>query len=104
MSGFVVSVLYPSVPDAEFNMEYYNAKHIPLVSERWAKYGLKKYVVADLTASKGPYSYQCTLVFDGPIENFQKAVDETGPEVMGDVKNFSSIEPILLTGALVNSN
>lgn len=104
MSSFLVTVLYPSAPNAKFDMEYYNAKHIPLTSAKWSKFGLKKYYVADLRGAPGPYSVQCTLVWDGEPSNLEKALAESGPEVMGDVANFSSEQPILLTGGIVNSN
>ena len=84
-------------------MEYYNAKHMPLVAEKWGVYGLKQYYVADLRGAPGPYTVQCTMVWDGGIEDFQRAVKEKGPEVMGDVTKFSSEQPTLLTGGVVKT-
>ncbi|ROV99553.1 hypothetical protein VMCG_06356 [Cytospora schulzeri] len=104
MSSILVSVLYPSAPNATFDMEYYQTKHMPLVSAKWANFGLKQYFVADLRAAPGPYSIQTTMVWEGTLENFQKAVAETGAEVMGDVANFSSEKPTLLTGTVLMSN
>lgn len=103
MSQILVSVLYPSAPNAKFDLEYYNTKHMPLVTEKWGKFGLKQYYVADLRGAPGPYSIQCTMVWDGTLEDFQKAAKEEGAQVMGDVVNFSSEQPILLSGGVVKA-
>lgn len=104
MPSILVSVLYPRVENAKFDIEYYNTKHLPLVSARWAKFGLKDFNFADLRATPGPYSFQCTMTWEGTLDNFNQAVAETGPEVMGDVANFSSEQPVLVTGPILNAN
>lgn len=38
-----VSVLYPR--KAKFDMDYYLATHMPLVTKHWTQHGLKKYTV-----------------------------------------------------------
>ncbi|KUI68406.1 hypothetical protein VM1G_03737 [Cytospora mali] len=103
MSGALVTVLYPSALNAKFDLEYYKTKHMPLVVSKWGKYGLKKYYVADLRGAPGPYIIQCTMVFDSGIESFQAAAKEEGEEVMGDLVNFSSEQPIILSGGVVHA-
>jgi len=36
-----VTALYPNTPDATFNLDYYTAKHLPMVAEQFGPYGFK---------------------------------------------------------------
>ena len=36
-----ISVLYPA--GANFNLDYYTAKHMPMVMDKWGQYGLKSW-------------------------------------------------------------
>lgn len=104
MPAALVSVIYPSEPDAKFDLEYYNTKHIGLVSEKWTKFGLQQYWVADLRASGGPYAIQCTMLWES-IEGFQKAAAaEDSAAVFADVPNFTTLKPVLLSGGVVKSS
>ena len=40
-----IVVLYPNPEGATFDMDYYLATHMPLVSESWSQYGLKGWEV-----------------------------------------------------------
>ena len=104
MAPALVSVIYPSGEDIKFDLDYYNTKHIGLVSEKWTKYGLQQYWVADLRPSGGPYAIQCTMLWDS-IENFQKAAAaEDSAAVFADVPNFTNSKPVLLSGVVAKSN
>lgn len=98
-----VTVLYPA--STKFDMDYYLKTHMPLVSERWGSFGLKAWYVSDLRGVPDQlYSVQATLVWDAPeggLEGFKKAGEAHGPEVMGDVKNFSTEAPIIVSGGVV---
>lgn len=101
-----VTVLYPAKEGAKFDMDYYLNKHMPLVAEKWTSFGLKSYYVTDLRNTEQPYSVQATLIWDhadGGLQGFKAAADAHGPEVMGDIVNFSSEQPVLLTGGVVAS-
>lgn len=84
-------------------MDYYLKKHMPLVQERWGSYGLKSWKVNQI-GGDAPYSVCCLLDFES-VEAFQKAAE--GPEtkeVLADVKNFTSAEPILMPGNIVGTS
>lgn len=101
-----VTVLYPANKGYTFDMDYYLKTHMPLASKRWGPLGLKQYYVADLRHTEQPYSVQATLVWehaDGALQAFKAAGDAHAAEIMGDVKNFSSEQPILLTGGVVGT-
>jgi len=99
MSAQVV-VLYTS--DAKFDMDYYLSSHMPLVKKLWGSMGLKSWTV--LKFPEGPYSVQATLYFDS-MDSFQKASqDETVKEILGDVKNFSDKDPLLMPANVVGQS
>lgn len=95
-----VTVLYPAKEGATFDMDYYKAKHMPLVAKRWGPFGLKDFQVTDLRSAAQPYTVQATLHWD-TVDGFAKAAAEHGPEIMGDVTNFSSEQPVIVQGPIV---
>lgn len=103
-----VTVLYPAKEGYKFDMDYYLKTHMPLVAKLWTPFGLKHYYISDLRQSAQPYTVQATLVWDraepGPLEGFKAAVDAHGKEVMGDIVNFSSEQPVIVTGGIVASS
>ncbi|KAH7069355.1 hypothetical protein FB567DRAFT_246207 [Paraphoma chrysanthemicola] len=100
MSGAQVVVAYPRKDGSTFDKKYYLSTHMPLVAKHWKKHGLKSYTVTELNAD-GPYSYTVIMDFES-LEGFgAAAADPNTAEVMGDVANFSSEQPVLLHGAVI---
>lgn len=96
-----VTVLYPKGTD--FKMDYYMSSHMPLVQKKWSQYGLKSWKVIQY-GPDAPHCVQATLEF-GSMEEFKKAGG--GPEaaeVMGDIKNFSDKDPLLMPGDVVGTS
>jgi uncharacterized protein (TIGR02118 family) len=96
----VVSVMYPAGAGATFDMDYYRAKHLPLVSARWNTCGLRdaKVLCGVGAPGGGPaaYSVIALLTFDSAAA-FNQAVAQHGAEIIGDIQNFSSVQPIIQT-------
>ncbi len=93
----VVSVMYPTTEGGKFDMDYYNATHIPLVKEAFGPSGLTSVQVLQglpgPDGSQPPYVAIANLVFENP-EALQKSMG--GPraaEVVGDIANFTDIAP-----------
>jgi uncharacterized protein (TIGR02118 family) len=93
----IVNVMYPASVGAKFDMDYYRKTHIPLVRARWNG------VLRDLkiltgagTPSGGPstYSVIALLTFDSAAD-FDQAVVRHGAEIIGDIPNFSSVQPVI---------
>ncbi|POS71467.1 hypothetical protein DHEL01_v210143 [Diaporthe helianthi] len=104
MPSALVSILYPSGPDTNFDLDYYTTKHMGLVAEKWSKCGLQQYWVADLRPSNGPYIIQTVMLWES-LESFQKAAaTEDSAVVFADVSNFTNSKPVLLSGGVVSSN
>ncbi len=103
MAG-VISVMYPNVADATFDLDYYLASHMPMVLQRFGPFGMTGWTVAKIVGtpdgSKPTSSILATLTFDG-VESFHKALAaESGP-VLADVPRFSNKAPVFLIGELV---
>ena len=102
-----ITVLYPNVEDATFDLDYYLTKHMPLVEERFAPHGIKGWRVARFIGtpqgSKSLYSIVATLEFDHP-DQFKAAIAAEGGVVLGDLSNFSSKQPVIMIGAVVGQS
>ncbi|HWI26492.1 MAG TPA: EthD family reductase [Stellaceae bacterium] len=94
-----VTVLYPYGANAKFNMDYYVTKHMPMVRQKFG--AACKGIAVDQGVAGGtpgaPPSFVAMghLLFDS-VEAFQKAMAPHAAEVMADVANYTSIEPVLL--------
>ena len=92
-----VLVLYPRQQGSTFDMKYYTEKHIPLAKDLLAPHGLLK-----LEADKGisaadpgapsPFVLVAHLTFNS-LEDVHKGFMAVGKEVMGDISNFTNIQP-----------
>lgn len=80
---------------------------MPLVLSKWGPHGMTSYRVIEnhspAAGEKSPYKYQCILEFkdSGCLKT---ALSEAGGPVMGDIKNFSNKEPIILDGDVVGKS
>ena len=93
-----VSVLYPNGEGKKFNMDYYCNKHMPMVQ------GLLSGSVLDVAVEKGlgggepgspaEYAAMGHLYFDS-LEAFQNSFGPHAEQIMGDLPNYTNIEPII---------
>jgi uncharacterized protein (TIGR02118 family) len=94
----VVSVMYPASAEAKFDLDYYLEKHVPLVGARWQPCGLREVKILRGTGAPGggaaAYSVVALLTFDSAAD-FGQAVAQHGAEILGDIGNFSSVQPTI---------
>jgi len=93
-----VSVLYPNDEGKKFNMDYYCNTHIPMVKE------LLGDVLKNATVEKGlgggipdtsaTYIAMGNMYYNS-IEEFQTAFGPHAKQIMGDLPNFTNIEPVI---------
>ena len=93
-----VSVLYPNSSEDKFNIEYYTNNHVALVKEKLGD-ALKKISVEHGIAGGAPgteatYIVMGHLYFD-TVEDFQNAFGPHAAAIMGDVPNFTTVEPVI---------
>ena len=100
----VITVLYPEAEGAGFDMDYYLAKHMPMVLERFGAHGMTGWRVERITGTpsgeRAPFSVKATLEF-GSAEGFAAALKAEGGPVVGDVPNFTTLKPQFLIGEAV---
>jgi uncharacterized protein (TIGR02118 family) len=100
----VFSVLYPAKAGAKFDAAYYDATHIPLVKDAFSATGLTDVkVFHGVSAPDGgpaPFVAMAHLTFESPEAMAASLSGPRGPEVMGDVANFTDIQPVAQVSAL----
>ena len=92
-----VNVMYPRQAGGNFDYDYYLETHMPLVAERWRGVVRSMEVYRGLSGAGGadePYVTIASLKFDS-VEAFQQALDAHAAEIMGDIPNFTNIEPVV---------
>ena len=97
-----VTVLYPNVAEATFDMDYYLTKHMPMVMERFGTHGMSGWRVVRFAGPPGrtPFSVMATLDF-GSTDGIKAALEAEGGPVLADVPNFSNQAAVLMIGDAV---
>lgn len=89
----LVYVNYPKEAAAKFDMDYYLNKHMKLVETHWGPYGMKDWKIVQFRdGDASGLHVQAILTWDS-FEAFDKAIEANIPEVMQDVKNYSTEMP-----------
>jgi uncharacterized protein (TIGR02118 family) len=99
-----VSVMYPNNPGARFDHDYYREKHMPLVKARMGD-GCKYYTIDKGLGGGAPgapatYVGMCHIFADS-VESFQKSFGPHAKEIMGDIKNYTDIAPVMQISEVV---
>ena len=93
-----VSVLYPNGDGNVFDMNYYLAKHIPLV-RRLSGAALKKVEVegglGGLAAGSPPVYLAMGHLFFESVQTFQAAFGPHAAEITGDIPNYTNTRPTI---------
>jgi len=94
-----VTVLYPKTADSRFDLDYYLTTHTPLVRELLTPMGLTGIDLEQGLAGGAPntppaYTLIGKLNFT-TIEELQAALMTHGPALMGDIPNFTDVQPVM---------
>lgn len=94
-----LAVLYPRSSDSTFDMDYYLNKHVPMVVSKLSPMGLVKGEIDEGMAAMAPdqpapFMVIGYLMFQN-IDDLQKGFAAHGTEIMGDVPNFTNIQPVV---------
>jgi uncharacterized protein (TIGR02118 family) len=93
-----VSVLYAADAGKKFDMAYYTDKHLRLVRDKLG--GALKGMTVDQglaggqPGSKPPFVAMVHMLFDS-VEAFQAAFGPHAKEIMGDIPNYTDIQPTI---------
>jgi uncharacterized protein (TIGR02118 family) len=99
-----VSVMYPNTPGTRFDHDYYRDKHMPLVKARMGA-DLQRYTV-DKGLAGGAPDTSATYVaaghlFCASVEAFQHGFGPHAQEIMGDIPNYTDIQPVIQISEVV---
>jgi uncharacterized protein (TIGR02118 family) len=101
-----LTVLYPAKDGEAFNYEYYFGSHHKLVVSRLKPEGMVSCEfdkgVSDPAGDKAPYLAIAYLKFNS-ADALQKALAKHGPEILGDIPNYTKIEPIMQVNEVMAS-
>jgi uncharacterized protein (TIGR02118 family) len=93
-----VSVLYPNSEGNKFDMAYYCSKHIPMVQQLLGtsckRTDVEQGLAGAVPGSRPAYIAMCHLYFDS-VEAFQAAFGPHAPAIMGDIPNYTNIQPTI---------
>ena len=91
-----VSVLYPTRKGKHFNMDYYANEHVALLvrllGDSIKGATIEKGLGGGTPGEKAPYEAMGNLYFES-MESFQNSFGPNAAEIMGDLPNFTNIEP-----------
>ena len=101
---FKVSVMYPNKEGARFDHTYYRDKHMPLVKARMGDaclyYTVDKGLAGGAPGAPPPFVGMCHIYCES-AEAFQQAFAPHVAEIMGDVRNYTDLQPILQISEVV---
>ncbi|HEX5632787.1 MAG TPA: EthD family reductase [Gemmatimonadales bacterium] len=99
-----VSVMYPYREGARFDHDYYRDRHMPLVAERMGtaclRYTVDKGLAGGQPGSPPTYVGMCHIFADS-VESFQAAFGPHAKEILGDIPNYTDLQPVMQVSEVV---
>ena len=93
-----VSVMYPNEPGARFDHQYYAEKHMPMVAARMGSackyFTVDKGIAGGTPGSEPTYVGMCHI-FSDSVEAFNAGFGPHAEEIMGDIKNYTDLTPVM---------
>src|SRR5664279_1966470 len=96
---FRVVIMYSKTVESHFDMNYYLNHHIPMVREIFKNMSLRK-IEVDAGISNAfpdqPLLYaSISYFYFGKIEDFQQGMATHGGEIIGDMHNYTNVQPLI---------
>ena len=99
-----VSVMYPFAEGKTFNMEYYEAKHMPMVAKflgsNLVKYTIEKGVASGIPNQPLPYMAIGTFYVKS-LSDYQAAIGPNRDAIRADFANYTNTTPVILVSEVV---
>ena len=92
-----VLIIYPKTDDSTFDMAYYKDNHMPMFAEALGD-TCKGWGIIETHGDK----YHCVAWANvESMEAFGAAMNENGAKVLGDVPNYTNVQPEMITGDVI---
>jgi len=99
-----VSIMYPFAEGKTFNMEYYEARHMPMVAKflgsNLVKYTIEKGVASGLPNTPLPYMAVGSFYVKS-LADYQAAIAPNITAIRSDFANYTNIAPVILVSEVV---
>jgi uncharacterized protein (TIGR02118 family) len=99
-----ISIMYPFAEGKTFNMEYYEAKHMPMVAKllgsNLVKYTIEKGLASGIPNQPLPYMAIGTFYVKS-LEEYQTAIAPNRDALRADFANYTNIAPVILVSEVV---
>jgi len=91
-----VVILYPKSDDSTFDMDYYSGKHMPMLADAIGE-NCKGWGVS----APGAKYHAVGWVMVESKDAWNSTLAEHGAAIMGDVPNYTNVNPELIVGDVV---
>jgi uncharacterized protein (TIGR02118 family) len=99
-----ISVMYPFAEGNTFNMEYYEAKHMPMVAgylgQNLVKYTIEKGLASGIPNQPLPYMAIGTFYVKN-LDEYKAAIAPNRDAIRADFANYTNVAPIILVSEVV---
>jgi uncharacterized protein (TIGR02118 family) len=96
---YILTIHYPKSPDATFDFDYFQSKHLPEVGRAFKPFGLGYASVLRGEESLGggePAYFATTILSFADEEAARNAVaSDAAKALVADIANFTSVTPVL---------
>src|SRR6476620_11802827 len=96
---YILTIHYPTSPDATFDFDYFKSKHLPAVGKAFQPYGLGYASVLRGEEGVGggePAYFATTILSFADEEAARNAVkSDAAKALVDDVANFTSVTPVV---------
>jgi len=95
---FKVAILYPNGDDKNFDMDYYEKKHMPMVAGFIGKnlkfYEIDKGIAGRTPNDKPPFA-AIGYFYITDVAEYNKAIGQNRDAIFNDFKNYTNIQPVV---------
>lgn len=99
-----ISIMYPYAEGKTFNMEYYEAKHMPMVAgflgSNLVKYTIEKGISSGIPNQPLPFIAIGTFYVKN-LSEYQAALAPNRDAIRADFANYTSVMPVILVSEIV---
>lgn len=95
-----IAILYPNTDGARFDLDYYANTHMPMAIALLSAHrgfrgvSVERGVGGAVPGAAPAYIAMCHYLFDS-IEEFMAAFIPNAPQLQGDMRNYTDIEPLI---------
>ncbi len=95
-----ITILYPQTDDSTFDMDYYTGTHMPMLAEALGEH-CQGWGAASINNGSWAAMGWCVATSQ---DAFNAAMAEHGAKIMGDVPNYTNVQPEMLIGEIAGGS